>query len=241
MAIAARRRVRPASVYFVRVGTGRAPISHADYGVDWETMRTIVVDRAYALDYRDAVVVDVGAHKGCFGAFALEQGARAVLSFEPEPTNFDFLELCAAPYRQSGRDWRLHRVAVGGTDGSAELHVMAASWGHALTPPEESGRYQVGVERVRVVAMTEILAEAAQIARTGPIVVKVNAEGAECSIVLETPLASWESATEFLAEVHSWAACTADELTAYLSRAGLLVAPQGEVDWVLRLSRRPAS
>lgn len=241
LATAVKRRVRPAPVYFVRLGTGSVPISHADYGVDWETMRTIVVDRAYALDFTDAVVVDVGAHKGCFGAFALEQGARAVISFEPEQANFDFLELCAGPYRRGGRDWRLHRAAVAGTAGKADLHVMGASWGHTLTPPDESGAYEVGVQQIQVVAMRDVLAEAARAAGEGPLVVKVNAEGAECAIVLETPIASWESVTEFLAEVHSWSPCTADELTAFLLHAGLLEVHRGGASWVLRLSRRLGS
>ena len=37
-------------------------------------MSTIVVDAAYALEYRDAVVVDVGATQGRLGAYALERG-----------------------------------------------------------------------------------------------------------------------------------------------------------------------
>ena len=72
--LALRRRFRPAPVYFLRVGPARVPVSQADYGVDWETMRTIVIDAAYEADYRGAVVVDVGAHKGAFGAYALERG-----------------------------------------------------------------------------------------------------------------------------------------------------------------------
>jgi FkbM family methyltransferase len=230
-----RRRFRPAAVYWVRLGKGSAPISHADYGVDWETMRTIVVDRAYALDYRDVVVVDVGAHKGCFGAFALEQGARAVVSYEPEQLNFDLLSQCAASYRARGRDWRVHRVAVGGVAGSADLHVMGASWGHALAP-SASASDELGVQQVPVVAMEDVLVESASIADAGALVVKVNAEGAECSIVLETPVSAWERVTEFMVEVHSWAPCTLDELRSHLAGAGLRTAPVA-VDWVARLSR----
>ena len=107
--LALRRRVRPAPVYFLRVGPAQVPVSHADYGVDWETMRTIVVDAAYEAEYRDAVVVDVGAHKGAFGAYALEQGARAVISYEPEETNYGYLDACATavPGRSGARIARL--------------------------------------------------------------------------------------------------------------------------------------
>lgn len=224
-------------MYWVRLGKGSAPVSHADYGVDWETMRTIVVDRAYAYDYRDAVVVDVGAHKGCFGAWALEQGARAVVSYEPEQVNFALLAECAASYRAEGHDWSVHRAAVGGVTGSADLHVMGASWGHALAPSAGADADELGLQRVPVVAMGDVLAEAARKAAGRELVVKVNAEGAECSIVLETPLSAWKRVTEFLVEVHSWAPCTLDELNGYLAGAGLDPDPSGTVDWVARLSR----
>ncbi len=223
-------------MYLLRLGGGSILISHADYGVDWETMRTIVVDRAYGRNFRDAVVVDIGAHKGCFGAFAFEGGAKAVISYEPEQTNFDFLERCATSYRGSGKDWRVHRAAVGGAAGKADLHVMGASWGHALSPSEGSRSYELGLQQVQIAAMSDVLAEAARVAGANPLIVKVNAEGAECEIVLETPLPAWERVNELLAEVHSWSLCTAEELTAYLSRAGLLQAPR-DVSWVLRLSR----
>ena len=213
------------------------PITHADYGVDWETMRTIVVDRAYDLDYRDAVVVDVGAHKGCYGAFALAEGARAVVSFEPEETNFAHLERCAAACRKAGRDWRTRRAAVGDAAGTADLHVLSASWGHALAPAAESAPDEVGAQRVPVEAMEDVLAEAAEVAGESPLVVKVNAEGAECDIVLGTPLSAWRSVRDVLAEVHSWAPCTAAELAEHLSGAGLAVAPPGGAHWVHRLSR----
>ena len=233
--LALRRRFRPAPVYFLRVGPARVPVSQADYGVDWETMRTIVIDAAYEADYRGAVVVDVGAHKGAFGAYALERGARAVISYEPEETNYGYLEACATAV--SGRLWRTHRAAVGSKTGTAELHVMSASWGHALTPSERSETDQVGVQRVPVLAMTDVLAEASGLSGRDRLVVKVNAEGAECDIVLGTPAASWKQAHVVLMEVHSWASCTSVQLVSHLEGSGLNALPSGNVDWVHRLSR----
>jgi len=211
------------------------PVSHADYGVDWETTRTIVVDRAYETDYRDAVVVDVGAHKGAFAAYALECGARAVISYEPEETNYGFLAACAGAV--PGTVWRTHRAAVGSSTGTAELHVMNASWGHALTPSERSGADEVGVQQVPVVAMTVVLAEAGDLAGSDRVVVKVNAEGAECEIVLGTPTPGWKRVHGVLMELHSWAPCTREQLVAHLEEAGLHELPFGNVDWVHRFSR----
>lgn len=197
-------------------------------------MRTIVVDAAYELEYRGAVVVDVGAHKGAFGAYALERGARAVISYEPEETNYGYLEACAKPF--STTLWRTHRAAVGSKAGTAELHVMGVSWGHALSPSERSDA-EVGVQQVPVVAMTDVLAEASEVAGRDRLIVKVNVEGAECDVVLGTPAASWEQAHAVLMEVHSWAPCTAAQLVAHLEEAGLATLPPGNVDWVHRLSR----
>jgi FkbM family methyltransferase len=234
LSLALRRRFRHAPAYFLRVGRARVPVSHADYGVDWETMRTIIVDGAYKLDYRDAVVIDIGAHKGAFGAYALERGARTVISYEPEEMNYGYLEACAQAV--PGSAWRTQRAAVGATSGTAELHVMSASWGHALTPSADSDD-EVGVQPVPVVPMADALAEASGLAGTDRVVVKVNAEGAECDIVLGTPAASWKQADVVLMEVHSWAPCTAAQLVARLAESGLRALPAGKVDWVHRLSR----
>jgi FkbM family methyltransferase len=235
---ALRRRVAPEPVYTVRFGRGRLPLSHDDYAVDWETLKTIVVDRVYELDYHGAVVLDIGAHKGYFGAFALERGARTVVSFEPESTNFAFLERCSAPYRARALDWRLRQEAVSGAAGEAELHVMGASWGHALSPPDEWAQYEVGVERVPLVALADVLAEAAADTPAGArLIVKINAEGAECPMVLESPPDSWARVSDVLIETHAWAPCTAAELARHLSDAGLRRLPGEEGGWVLRMAR----
>ena len=50
----------------------------------------------YKGDYRDAFVLDLGAHKGYYGAYAFRHGARTVVSYEPESTNASYLEAAAA-------------------------------------------------------------------------------------------------------------------------------------------------
>ena len=238
LAVAARRRLRPVSVYEIRFGRGRLPLTHEDYPVDWETLKSIVVDRIYDVDFSDAVVLDVGSHKGYFGAFALERGARAVISFEPESANFRYLKRCATTYVPSRTSWLLRRAAVGARPGAARLHVMSASWGHSLEPPDEWAQYKVGDEQVDVVAMSDVLVEAAELAEgTSPIVVKINAEGGECSMVLGTPSASWEAVTHAFVATHPWADCRADELAAHLERAGLRRCASVDGDHLLRMSR----
>ena len=76
-------------------------------------------------------------------------------------------------------------VAVGAAAGEAELHVMSASWGHALHPPDAFAEYEVGTRRVPIAALAAVLADAGGLAEDGArIVAKVNIEGEECSTVL---------------------------------------------------------
>lgn len=237
LAVEGRRRLSPKTRYALRYGQGELLLSHDDFAIDWETLKFVVSDEAYATDYDGAVVLDLGAHKGYFGAYALAHGARTVISLEPERANLELLERSAASFRARGADWRVRPMAVGAEAGEAELHVMGASWGHALHPPRAFAEHEVGRQRVPVCAASDLLAEARTLAGAdAPVVVKVNTEGEECAIVLGTPASSWEAADEVLVEMHPWASCGASELTEHLAPARLAsVASSMEV--VLRLRR----
>jgi FkbM family methyltransferase len=238
LAVALRRRLRPTAVYRIRYGRGALPVTHEDYAVDWETMKSIVVDRIYELDYSGAVVLDIGSHKGYAGAFALERGASTVISLEPESANFRLLQECAESYRSACTDWQVRQVAAGAIEGEAELHVMGASWGHTLDPPESWAPYEVGTERVRTVPLAGLLAEAGELAGpSSPLVVKVNAEGGECAMVLGTAPECWERVSHVFVATHPWAACDVDELAAHLSRAGLGRRPSGDAGQILVMRR----
>jgi FkbM family methyltransferase len=219
----ARRKVRPAPAYALRYGSGAIFLSHDDYTIDLESFKFVAADGEYAADYTAAVVLDVGAHKGYYGAFALAHGARTVVSFEPENANFELLERSAATYRERGADWLVRHSAVGAEQGDATLHVMNASWGHTLHPPPPGSwtDYEVGLQPVPVEAMVDILAEAKSLTvGRARLVVKVNTEGAECGIVLGTPAEAWIGVSELFVEVHPWATCTAAELAEHLAPVG---------------------
>ena len=59
----------------------------------------IVVDEAYETDYEGTIVLDIGAHKGYYAAYAVQHGARRVVAYEPESANLEALERTAAAYR----------------------------------------------------------------------------------------------------------------------------------------------
>ncbi|MGH3132533.1 MAG: FkbM family methyltransferase, partial [Gaiellaceae bacterium] len=211
------------------------------YEVDWESLKFVVADDAYPTDYTGAVVLDLGAHKGYYGAHALARGARTVISFEPETANLELLERAAAGYRDRGADWRIRHSAVGAERGEAALHVMAGSWAHALHPPDSWAQWEVGTQRVPVEAMTDVLNEAESLTDDrSRLVVKVNTEGEECGIVLATPAEAWSAVSELFVEVHPWAGCTAAEIAEHLAPAGFTQLPAGMAQ-VLRLRREAAA
>lgn len=234
------RRARPRAAYALPLGAATIYLSHDDYEIDWASWAFVAVDEAYAGDYRDAVVVDVGAHKGYYGAYALAHGARAVVSYEPETANFALLEQAAAAARRRGGTWHTRGSAVGARSGEAELHVMSASWGHALHPPEAFVEYEVGIERVPVEALGVVLRVATGLAGEARVIVKVNIEGEECATILGTPHTAWEGVDELYVETHPWAACGADELARHLEPAGFTPRPSAH-HAVLRLQRAGGS
>ena len=231
----ARRVRRAAHAYAVRVGPATVFLSEDDYEIDWASFAFVAIDEAYEGDYRDAFVVDLGAHKGYYGAYALRHGARGVVSYEPESTNASYLEAAAARLR-GARTWRTARAAVGAEPGEAALHVMGSSWGHAIHPPDAWAEHEVGVERVRVEALGDVLSRAAEQARGARTIVKVNIEGEECPTILATPAAAWTDVAVVYIEIHPWATCGAAELAEHLVHAGLRSVPSNH-SAVLKLSR----
>jgi FkbM family methyltransferase len=172
----------------------------------------------YGADYRGAIVIDVGAHKGYYGAFALLEGAKEVRSYEPEATNFAALQRAAASF---GDGWIVNNRAVAAEAGEVVLHVNVESAGHSIVQEDSEKRPTVGSQTVTVVPMAEVLEDAARDGHR--LIVKVDAEGAECDIVLGTPVELWERVDEVFLEVHDFAPCTTDEIVDHLTQAGLRV------------------
>ena len=217
------------------MGPATVLLSDADYEIDWASFAFVAVDDAYSGDYRDAFVLDLGAHKGYYGAYALERGAATVISYEPGVANYGYLAKAAAT--DLGDRWLTRRAAVGAEGGRAALHLMGASGPHALHPPDGFAAYEVGVEHVDVESLRVVLEQAASLAGGRRLVVKLNVEGEECPSILGTPPTAWAGVASVYVETHPWASCGATELTQHLAAAGLGRVP-GNHPAVLVLSRR---
>ena len=164
-------------------------------------------------------MIDVGGHKGYYGAFAIHEGAAEVRSYEPESTNFGALTRASETF---GGRWIAHRAAVGAVAGEATLHVNAESAGHSIVHEQSEGpRPTVGSETVPVVPMQDLLEAASEPA--GRLIVKIDAEGAECDIVLGTSIELWRRVDHVFLEVHDFAPCPSAAIVTHLEQAGLEV------------------
>jgi hypothetical protein len=99
--------------------------------------------------------------------------------------------------------------------------------------PQEATRSEL----VDVCAMATVL-DAARQAGGRRLIVKIDAEGAECEIVLGTDMNQWNFVDELLLEHHDFAPCTMADLTVHLESAGL-VHRERRHDEVDRFSRAP--
>ena len=217
----------------LHVGDGDIWFAADSINGDRGTFGEIFVEQCYCSDYSDATVLDIGAHKGYFGAYALVQGAKAVLSYEPEDDNFAALERAAESFRAKGREWRTTQAAVGSHERAAQLNLSRSSWTHSLQHAPEldpTGR----VQEVIVVPFEDVIKEAAAFKRR--IIVKIDVEASECEVVLETPRDLWATVDEVFIEMHSFAPCSTEDILAHVpmdvaSANGLLhlLRPRGDI------------
>jgi FkbM family methyltransferase len=189
----------------VELGGGR------DFPIDWKTFVEIFVDESYATPYRDAAVLDVGAHKGYFGAYALARGASVVVSFEPAATNYEALDRAAKPL---GDRWLTRNAAIGSTAGAGVLLLDRTSWAHSLVEVERPA----GEQAVSIVTLEQALAELPK--GGSPTIVKIDAEGSECDILARTE--ALERVDVLMVEWHpAVAPCTREELIGTVESGGL--------------------
>lgn len=217
----------------LQVGDGNIWFAADSINGDRGTFGEIFVTQCYSSDYSDATVVDIGAHKGYFGAYALVQGAKAVLSYEPEDKNFAALERAAESFRAQGHEWRTTQAAVGSHERTAQLNLSRSSWTHSLRHAPEvdaTGR----VQDVTVIPFRDVIEEAAALKRR--MIVKIDVEGSECEVVLQMAPELWATVDELFVEMHSFAPCSTEDVVAHVpmdvaSADGLLhlLRPRGEI------------
>jgi FkbM family methyltransferase len=165
----------------------------------------------------DRVVLDLGAHKGYFGAWALKHGASLVISCEPESTNFEVLEKTRAENDRS-RDWEVERIAVGASAGQVSLYVSEESWAHSLY---EEMVNATSVETVPMVTLASLMKRAGQARPGKPVVIKVNVEGAAGPILMAASPDELSSVVEIHIDYEPGSPYEINDLLDHLALAGL--------------------
>ncbi|MGH2702049.1 MAG: FkbM family methyltransferase [Actinomycetota bacterium] len=205
--------------YTIELKSGILFLPPNDIIGDVSVFNEVFLDGSYETSYKDSVVIDLGGHRGYFGAYALTMGAKAVNTFEPEPRNYDVLRRCVESFRASGHRWTIEKAAVADRDGEADFYLWEESYGHSLYSMGE-GSALAGT-KVEVRSIASVLQEP-DLANQR-VIAKVDIEGAECEVILRGG-ADWGLVDEIFMEFHDLGRCTMDEIVDHLGSFGLVLA-----------------
>jgi len=170
--------------------------------IDLRTFAQVFLDEIYGgLSFRDRVVIDVGAHKGYFAAYALLKGAKATVCYEPEDSNFKALALFSQTIRSDGRVIEIHHEAIG-SDGEMDLYVSADSWAHTTVCRQDFIFSKV--VRVSSRSLATALSNARERFSEDDFILKIDAEGVESAALLRTPPELFSRVGEIIFEFHSF-------------------------------------
>jgi len=137
---------------------------------------------------KDSIVVDVGAHIGAFSIMAAGKAHR-VLSFEPEPNNFQMLK--KNKELNHLENISIFEMAVSGSCGYQEITVYSegSTGSHSLYQGSAKG---AGKKRVQTISLEEIIRKEAL---TRIDFLKLDCEGAEHDILKNI---SFETASKIM-------------------------------------------
>jgi FkbM family methyltransferase len=195
-----RRRATPGPPPVARAGEEPPPHWRTRDGTWDEAMWSAVVrQNEYQVPERLGeadVVVDVGAHIGCFSWLCLARGAGRVHAYEVEPANFELLSANLAP---AGERARARHGAVWRSDREEDLF---------FSPPQldiDTGGGSVmdgrGEPAGRSLPFAAVLEEAVAAAPSGRVrLLKLDCEGSEYPILYTAP--TLDAIDEIVGEYH---------------------------------------
>jgi FkbM family methyltransferase len=235
--VAARRKQRT-GFYPVHSCVGELLVDGQNAATDFQVLGQVLLDEFYReVNLKDRIVLDIGAHKGYFAAYALAAGAKAVVSYEPEPTNFYCLSHFAESAQRHDKAIEVVQAAVSDQEGELPFYTSSESWSHSLFHHESQSCLQT--VRVRVVSLSNVLADAREAFPIEQLVLKVDAEGAECPLLLDSRADIFAPVSEIVFEHHSFAPCGLEDIIHRLQSLGFLYLPSAR-EGDLHLLRRPS-
>lgn len=218
---------RPISV---PVGPVVVTIAPSTFRIDYLTLYGALIDRHFDEPSTGCSVLDIGAHKGYFAARCLVDGARSVVSYEPEEQNLAFLQASAIECP----NWSIVPAAVATDEGMVELHVSPASWSHSIHVP--IGGTVNSTQSVRTLGLSTVLREADP---TGKVVVKINVEGAAGEMILSTFPSDWSHVASLWVDIEANDPIDAPRIIGHLESCGLRLTRQDQRRHHFRSTHRP--
>jgi hypothetical protein len=96
------------------------PLTYRDNSTDCLVIREILdpqksiyTQESNGFSVKGHVVLDIGAHIGVFSRYAISEGCTRIISYEPEPSNFDLLSQNLPTSANNDLSIELHSKAVG--------------------------------------------------------------------------------------------------------------------------------
>jgi FkbM family methyltransferase len=223
------RKTKVGGIHSIRLSHARIFVDGQSAIVDLHVFAQAFLDQIYdSIDLTGRVVIDIGAHKGYFAAYALSKGVKAVLCYEPEESNFQALCLFSHSITSAQQPVEVHHEAVG-NDNEMDLYVSVDSWAH--TTVSRGDHAYTKKLKIASRSLASILAAVKERFPRDEFVLKIDAEGAECQLLLQTPLELFSSVREIIFEFHEFAGCSIGEIIDRLVSIGYeYVADSKDID-----------
>jgi len=188
-------------VYIAITDTLTLPLRAAN-SWDIAALSETLIEKDYGSSFLGYRILDVGAYNGDTPLFFVAHGAEKVIAAEPAPDNYALARknIIDSPYSDR---IELLPVAVAGTDGEMTFYLDPRNpQSHTLSPTAENAPYVTYTEQVKV----PVWSFARLVAHSGwetIDLVKLDFEGAEFPIILETPPDVLKKVRKWVIEYHA--------------------------------------
>jgi len=150
----------------------------------------------YGNDISDKVIVDVGANRGYFSAWAIKNGAKKLLAFEPVKTTFNQLENNIKRQGHINEVSIYNKAVASLTKSDNKIYYNEGLEDYSLHFADDTSKFEL-VDTVSLTDIVELVKE--------PIdILKLNCEGAEYDILLNSPDEVFDNINSIRLEYHNF-------------------------------------